>query len=551
MKSTIFLAFPALLAAATSLVAAEQQKPNFILFLTDDQDLHYDSLNYLPNIQKTLLQQGTEFTRYYTTTATCCPSRVSLWSGKFAHNHNVTDESPPHGSYTKFISQKVDDSYLPLWLQNAGYRNHYIGKFINGVSTTLHQAPKGWDHWEPLVAPNIYLFNDPIFSLNNGPLERLTGQYQTDVISNKSIALIDQLAANSTQPFLFVISPTAPHQEVYITPNGTIFTPPVPAERHRNLFNDVKVPRRPNFNPAVQDKVSWVQNLPLLTDQQIDDLDELYRNRLRSLQATDELVARVIDRLEANGQLDNTYLIYTTDNGYHLGAHRLYAGKQTPYEEDINIPFIIRGPGVAKNQQRDAVSTHTHFAATVLRLAGLPIPDDLDAASIPVLESDYTHHDKCGPTFADLHSPEAFDVEFWSDAFIENSTYVVPPHTNAYKSVRLHGKDYDLLYSTWCTGEHEFYDMRKDPYQLTNAFNQTSPQLLNRLDALLNVLRTCKGKTCRQPWSAIQPSADPPVRSLTDALNATYDQFYASLPKFTFGTCLNYYLAPNEYAILS
>ncbi|KAI7826154.1 alkaline-phosphatase-like protein [Gamsiella multidivaricata] len=509
-----------------------------------------DSLEHLPLVKKYLRDEGTEFTNYYTTTAMCCPSRVSLWSGQFAHNHNVTDESPPHGSYTKFVSQKLDQDWLPTWLQSAGYSNNYIGKFINGVSPSLKQAPKGFDsaHWEPLVAPNIYTFYSPVFATNNGPLEAHEGVYQTDIISDKSIAILDGLAKNKSTPWLFVISPTAPHDEVWMTPNGTVFTPPVPAKRHEGLFKGAKAPRHPSFNPEKNDKPSWIGTLPRLDEKQVEAIDATYRARLQSLQATDELVERVIKRLEEHGQLENTYIVYTTDNGYHLGTHRMFAGKQTAYEEDTNIPFIIRGPGVAKGQKSNAVATHTHFPATVLKLAGLSLPEALDAHSIPVLENKAVYG-KDQPT-------EAFSVEFWSAAFMENTTARF--NTNTYKSVRLIGQGYNLLYTVWCTGEKEYYDLVKDPFQVKNVYKETKPSLLNRLDALLNVLRTCKGPTCRDPWSVIhaQKSEEDTnkkdkdhhksVKSLKDALNKKYDQFYANLPKFSFKDCLQYYLTENE-----
>ncbi|KAF9429661.1 hypothetical protein BGZ94_009938 [Podila epigama] len=525
-----------------------KQKPNFLVFLTDDQDRRMNSLDHLPLVQKYIRDEGTEFINYYTTTAMCCPSRVSLWSGQFAHNHNVTDEAPPHGSYTKFVSQKLDENWLPTWLQEAGYSNNYIGKFINGVSPNLKHAPKGFEqhHWEPLVQPGIYTFYSPIFSTNDGPLEKHDGVYQTDIISDKSIEILDGLAKNKSNPFLFVISPTAPHDEVWFTPEGQFkFTPPVPAKRHEHLFQDLKAPRTPSFNPDKQDKVAWLKDLPQLNETEVERIDAKYRARLQSLQATDELVERVIQRLEANGQLENTYIVYTTDNGYHLGTHRMFAGKQTAYEEDTNIPFIIRGPGIAKSKKSNAVATHTHFPATVLKLAGLPIPDSLDAHSIPVLENE--------PLYGKDQATEAFAVEFWTPAFVENTT--AHYETNTYKSVRLIGQDYNLLYTVWCTGEHEYYDLVKDPFQIKNIYGETRTTLLDRLDALLNILRTCKGPTCRDPWSVLHPQEDSvdvatneeiKVRSLNDALHARFDAYYANLPKFEFKSCLHHYQTDNE-----
>ncbi|KAF9978934.1 hypothetical protein BGZ73_008439 [Actinomortierella ambigua] len=501
---------------------SHRSKPNFILFLTDDQDSRSNSLDYMPHVNKYIRKEGTEFTNYYTTSAMCCPSRVSLWTGQFAHNTNVTSEGAPHGGYSKFTQQKLDDNWLPGWLEEAGYSNNYIGKFINGVTPNLKYAPKGFKktHWEPLVNPGIYTFYDPIFATNDGPIERLTGSYQTDVISDKSIKLLDELVADKKNPFLFVISPTAPHDEVWFDNGRTTFTPPVPAERHKHLFKDARVPRLPNFNPDKQDKVSWIQTLPKLTKEEEDRLDEKFRDRIRSLQSTDELVER------------------------------------TPYEEDVNIPFIIRGPGIAKGRRSEAVATHTHFAATVLRLAGLQAPNHLDAPPIPVLAKDNRHE----PTF----QSETFAVEFWAGAFAENSTFTSP--NNVYKSVRVIGEGYNLFYSVWCTGEHEYYDLTKDPYQIDNRYKQTlakKPYLIDRLDALLNVLRTCKGKTCRDPWSVLHSGKEhgtkdenrhghaggKKVRSLKDALSKSYDKYYASLPRFAFKDCRNYYDSSNEVTV--
>ncbi|KAK9708900.1 hypothetical protein K7432_009354 [Basidiobolus ranarum] len=418
---------------------AKVDKPNFLIFLMDDQDLKMDSLNYMPRVNKYIANQGTSFSHHYISTAVCCPSRVSFWTGQFPHNHNVTDESPPHGGYPKFLARELDSNYLPLWLDQAGYANYYVGKFINGVDVKNPGPPKGWTHFEPLVAPWIYQYLNPTFSLNGAPFEVHNGEYQTDVILNKTLNILDELKSID-KPFLFTVSPVAPHDTVKMNSNSPEFPefyPPVPAKRHEGLFNDLKVPRKPNFNPEVQDKPSWLKTLPRLNQTRVDDLDEHYRLRIRSLQAVDELVEKVIKKLEKNGQLDNTYIVYTTDNGYHLGQHRLGAGKGTPYEEDVNIPFIIRGPGVAKGKVSKAFTTHTHVAATILDLAGLDIPDHLDASPMPVLNRPHTQYE----------ATEAFNVEFWADSFFEDTWERFS--SNSYKAVRIIGEGYNYYFSTW------------------------------------------------------------------------------------------------------
>ncbi|ORX67899.1 arylsulfatase [Linderina pennispora] len=464
------------------------RNPNFVIFMSDDQDYLMHSLDYLPYVQRRFINEGTQFTHYHTTSATCCPSRVSFWLGQFAHNHNVTDENRPHGSYYKFQDSHLDDAWLPLWLQQENYKNHYIGKFINGLDANNTAAPKGWEHFEPLISPGIYNFTNPIFSLNGGPLEKHPGVYQTDLILEKSLARIDDIA-NSDDP--------------------------VPPSVIKHLFPDAKVPRDPNFNPLVQDKVGWVKDLPLLSPLQINAIDEHYRQRLRSLQATDELV-------EARRNLvDNTYFIYTTDNGYHLGHHRMFAGKQTPYDTDVRIPFIIRGPGIAKKQINDSPATSSHFAATVLDLANIERPDGLDATSL-----------------FDPKKTESFAIEFWNNNIVEGGS--METHiNNTYKAVRLVSKDFNIYYSAWCTREHELYEMNSDPYQLVNKYNRTDPNFLNRLDALLHVLHDCKGDVCQRPWNTLHK--DGKVKSLKDALKPKYDEHYKALPKFRFLECKVYY----------
>ena len=184
------------------------------------------------------------------------------------------------------------------------------------------------------------------------------------------------------------------------------------------------------------------------------------------------------------------------------------------------------------------------------------MPEELDAHSIPVLENK--------AVYGKDQATEAFAVEFWSASFMENKTFA--SNQNTYKSVRLIGQGYNLLYTVWCTGEKEYYDLVKDPFQIKNIYHETRPQLLNRLDALLNVLRTCKGPTCRDPWSVIHPENKATeeeenkkhghghrqqhgVHSLTDALNKKYDRFYADLPKFKFDACIQYYLSSNEHTV--
>ncbi|KAI4598774.1 hypothetical protein KJ359_002666 [Pestalotiopsis sp. 9143b] len=426
------------LLARTAFASCSASKPNFVFIMTDDQDLHLDSLAYQPSVQKHFAEQGTWFQKHFCTVSQCCPSRVSLLTGKAAHNTNVTDVTPPYGGYTKFISQGLNDNYLPVWLQEAGYNT---------------------------------------------------------------------------------------------------FKEPVSAIRHEDLFPDVKVPRTPNFNPDVPGTASYLKLLPQLTQEEVDYNDEFYRKRLQALQAVDDLVDTIMTRLEASTEvLANTYIIYTADNGYHISQHRLPPGKACNIEEDINIPFFIRGPGVPKGAvQNTFPTTHTDIVPTLFTLAGIPLHDDFDGEPIPV-----TADMLAGAAPKSEH----VNVEFWGTNLEEGTLYDGLSYgNNTYKHVRVIGDGYNLAFAVWCTMDHELYNMKADPFQMTNLYGTNGTiagwgitSLTARLNGLLLTLKACKGKVCTRPWNTLHPQGD--VQNLRDAMNPVYDDFYENQQHaVTFSEC--------------
>jgi N-acetylglucosamine-6-sulfatase len=266
------------------------------------------------------------------------------------------------------------------------------------------------------------------------------------------------------------------------------------------------------------------------------------------------MVGALVESLEKKKLLDNTYVIYTTDNGFHLSQHRLPPGKECPFEEDVHIPLIIRGPGVPSGSTAGVVSSHTDLTPTILKLAsgGLERPD-LDGSPIPL-----DAQSLADPTTSGEH----VNVEFWGAAVIEGIYGSPFPDTdalnNTYKALRLIGDDYNLLYTVWCTGEREFYDVTRDPAQMHNYFDpshtalQTHYQLLgrpfkhvtDRLDALLMVTKSCKGKECREPWGVLHPDGD--VRSLAGALEECFDSFYENQPRVSFSSCVKGHIVSEE-----
>ncbi|KAH7327134.1 alkaline-phosphatase-like protein [Rhexocercosporidium sp. MPI-PUGE-AT-0058] len=553
---------------------SKDNRPNIVVILTDDQDVHLHSLDYMPLLKKHISDKGTSYKRHYCTTAICCPSRVTLWTGRNAHNTNVTDVFPPYGGYPKFVAQGFNENWLPVWLQKAGYSTYYTGKLFNAHTVSNYNAPfpSGWTSSDFLLDPHTYQYLNATFQRNTSPPVSHESEYSTDVLAQKAYGLLSEGIA-SKKPFFLTVAPIAPHADVKPFPtipgkdHEVHMTAPVPAERHKHLFPSARVPRTANFNPDIASGASWIKNLAKLTPEVIAYNDAFYRARLQALQAVDELVEGIVQRLEEHGVLENTYVIYSSDNGYHISQHRLNPGKECGFEEDINVPLIIRGPGIAAGREEvDLVTAHTDIAPTILKLAGAEEGwEGLDGSPIPLGEEEIEE--------ARGERGEHVNVEFWGRSIpegvhgfsLDDGRVVRWGWNNTYKALRVIGRGYNLYYAVWCTNEHELYDLTTDPSQLHNLYPSPSfpssqshpsvppPKLLNiplssllpRLDALLMVTKSCKGHTCISPWSVIHPAGD--VKTLGDALDRSFDAFYESVrERVAFTRCELGYILESE-----
>jgi arylsulfatase A-like enzyme len=231
---------------------AEPRKPNILFIITDDQDLQLDSISYTPLITKHIRDQGTFFRNHFVTTALCCPSRVSLWTGRQAHNTNVTDVHPPYGGYPKFVERGFNDDFLPLWLQGAGYDTYYTGKMFNAHTVDNYHSPhiNGFNASDFLLDPYTYSYRNSTYQRNHEPPVSHEGEHTIDVITGKALGFLDDALAGE-RPFFLAVSPVAPHSNVdpgNITSENFYMSAPIPLERHEHLFQDVRIPRTANFN---------------------------------------------------------------------------------------------------------------------------------------------------------------------------------------------------------------------------------------------------------------------------------------------------------------
>lgn len=479
------------------------------------------------------------------------------------------------GGYPKFVSEGYNDNHLALWMQQSGYNTYYTGKLFNHHTVDNYNAPfvRGFTGSDFVLDPSTYQYWNFTTSHNGGPSQTFLGQYSPDFTAARAYEFLDEglrAVQNEDTPFFLVAAPIAPHAQVVLFPTMEA-GPPAAADRHQHLFRDYQIPRTPNFNPEDASGVSWIAQQPRLNDTVIAYNDEYQRQRLRSLQAVDEMVAEMVQRLDAAGHLENTYILYTTDNGYHISQHRLHPGKECSFETDINVPMIVRGPGVPAGLVKDAVvSSHTDLAPTIMQLAGNPLRRDFDGQPMAVHAAINSGPEHVGTEFWGYAIPEGKYGYSGKYGFLDGPAEAHP--NNTYKGLRIESARYSLYYAVWCTNERQLYNMKTDPYQMDNLLgepkagrtkgaSQPSGLLLgrdldtvvDRLDALMLVMKSCQGQACVDPWRRIHPRGD--VTSLADALAPRFDVFYERQPKVAFTSCeLGYFPeteGPTDYHVFS
>jgi len=461
------------------LVLPKTDRPNILFIVADDLDLELGTINYMPYLQELLIAQGLTMEDYFISHPLCCPARATFLRGQFTHNHGVYRNDQPNGGFEEFYRLQHESSTLATWLQAAGYRTVLLGKYLNGYPFPDDRSyvPVGWDEWYSAARGSP--FAGFRYTLNeNGNLVEYeeTGQgeskYMTDVLGHKAEDFI-QRAGEAGIPFFVYLSTYAPH------------IPVKPATRHENLFPNLKAPRTESFNEQdVSDKPGGIRFDPLLSEEEITKADQEYRARVLAMQAVDEMIAQLIGVLEESGQLANTYVIFTSDNGYHLGQHRVPFGKGLPYEEDIHVPFIIRGPGIeAGTTLQGYITGNVDLAPTLAELAGVKPPDYVDGRSmVSLLGADR-------PSVSDWRS--GYLLEFYGYNRVDEDLHSPPPVAE-YLGLRTQ----EYLYVEYSDGFVELYDLTEDPYEVSNIATTADQALLEHFSRWLQALAKCSGSQC-------------------------------------------------------
>jgi N-acetylglucosamine-6-sulfatase len=461
--------------------------PNIVFILTDDEDAAIHA--FLPKTKALLHDQGTTLSNFFVTYSLCCPSRASILRGQYPHNTHVESNSLPAGGYQRFVNLGLDQATIATWLQGAGYRTVFAGKYLNGYGASgVPVEPPGWSEWYGGMGDPPYLGYN--YSLDeNGTIVSYgaaAADFLTDVIAAKAVAAIHQ-AAHDSVPFFLYLAPFSPH------------TPAAFAPRHAGLFAGTPLPSPPNFNePDVSDKPLPIRSRPLLNPGPIASMTALYQRRLRALQAIDDLTESIMGALAAEGLLGNTWIIYTSDNGYHLGEHRGQKGKNLPYEEDLRVPFVVRGPGVPAGRVVDAIALNIDLAPTFADLAGVQPTIPVDGRSlVPLLTRGspagwrQNFEAERGPD--DLTAQSASGRSSPGGGQLELGDAVQTTPGIGWYAVRTAR----WTYVEWDDGERELYDLAVDPWELTNLFSTGDTAVAPALASRLHALMTCAGATCR------------------------------------------------------
>lgn len=449
-------------------------RPNIILIMTDD--MASTDLASMPAVNSLLVKQGTRFRHALTPFALCCPDRVTFLTGQYAHNHGVLGNgtsSFPLGGYAGFTS---DSNTVATWLHDAGYRTAFVGKYLNGYGETAPaRVPPGWDEWHASRGGS-YTY---VKMFENGVDHVYDNVYVPDLETNIARRIVARRMPDGPPLFMW-LSYYAPHVGTPTDPgdcinvHGLVLKSPSPAPVGRNRFTSVPLPQDPSFNELdVSDKPAAIRALPLLRSVMVDCLAELHRQRLETLQSVDRGVSAIVSAVQAAGELDNTVFVFTSDNGYMIGQHRVSEGKVLPYEPSIHVPLVIRGPGFPAGVGRSKLVATQDLAPTLVNLANAKAGRALDGTSLVRLAQD-------GP------------AEATRDIVLEAGPQTLGgPMT--FTGLRT-GK---YTYVEYATGEKELYDLIADPYELQNVAGSPAYATIEKtLAAELATMRNCSGSAC-------------------------------------------------------
>ena len=433
-------------------------KPNIVFIMSDDQP--QSTVKAMPNVRTRIRDVGLNALNFYVSQSLCCPSRASTLKGQYPHNTGILKNGPPQGGHPDFMA--IDDNTVATQLTNRGYQTGLIGKYMNEYSCPY--TPPGWGYW----FGKDDVGNPGEKACENGNMIDYTGDPGNwgDRIQGRAMDFLDRRTDQSTDPpFAMFMWTSQPHLGAADY-----------ADRYEGLYAGERVPKTPAWDEAdVSDKPQWVKDLPRISAEDETYLNQLYRNQLRSSRQIDDTVGKVLDLLRDRGELDNTYVVYMTDNNTHMGEHRWWTdhgAKNTSYEEGANVMFYVRGPGIPAGTTTNELYSNNDLAPTFNKIAGGTPPAFTDGRSL------LAHWKAPGGTLARTGLMNERGVQSVGIPVPVYHAIMTKTHT----------------YTEYETGEREYYNRLTDPDQLNNVYSATNPS--TALRDQLQALKTCAGDSC-------------------------------------------------------
>ncbi|HVU72543.1 MAG TPA: sulfatase [Mycobacteriales bacterium] len=500
----------ALLGACTRADHAREERaldarPNIVFVLTDDMSSNLFTPEYMPHTWA-LMHDGAHFSHYYVTDSLCCPSRSSIFTGRYPHDTGIFTNSGDDGGYREFQKRREEDSTFATDLHAVGYRTAMMGKYLNLYDADLDPPAHGWDEWDVAGNSGYLEFN---YRLNQdgkvhayaGPNDGGRDNYMTDVLGRLANSWVSKSSVRS-KPFLLEVATFAPH------------APFVPAPRDRHLFPHTRLPKTAAFNAATTDPPSWLRGMPVLDRGRLRSMAGTFRQRAQDVHGVDDMIGSLVDTLKSNGEWDNTYFVFSSDNGYHIGEHRLSGGKLTAFDTDINVPLVIVGPHIRAGTTVDRLAENIDLRPTFDDWAGTRPQQAIDGRTLTPLLAPTAGAEIAGwprSVLVEHHGPDLDPLPPTDpDHVIESDPNSSNPPS--YEAMRTD----DGLYVEYLDGEREYYDTDSDPYEIDNIWSRLRPALQRQLHVELTRLEACTNQPDCDSSALIvgaRPSLAPAPRS--------------------------------------
>ncbi len=472
-------------------VESVAQIKNVVLLLADDLDSRL--FDMVPRLSA-LRSAGTTLTNFVVTDSLCCPSRTSIMRSQYVHNHKVLSNIPQSGGgWATFYSRNHELDCLPTWLKTAGINTSFIGKYLNGFpngAPSKTYIPPGWDYFVSSIVGTAS-YQGYNYTLNvNGTLQRY-GSTPADFMNDVLTADAAERIRSLSTPFFLELATYSPH------------SPAPVAERHLGSHYGAVVPRTPSFNARGRNELPWIASQPILKPKQVANFDRIWTQRLESAESVADSYDAIVAELAATGHTNDTLIMVTSDNGYHMGVHRLITGKQTAYREDSIVPMVLIGPGIPKGASIGKMTSTIDIAPTVNALFGAQTPTWADGRDLMPLVTDPVNAPwRTGILTENLSRTKPGDVDY---------SRLEPPSFHALRTEK-------WLYLEYVDKRVELYDLVNDPYEMRNMAKGADRSTLARLHAQLKALVACAGPSCRAADSRVIDAPVVPSAPLPQAL---------------------------------